>query len=151
MAVRRVLYSSLINLKTCLEIALKHHLPHLCLATIIGYLPLSATAASYSFTTLIAPGAATNTQAYSINASGQVAGYYSDASNKVHGFVESNGVFTTLDDPGATRTTAAYSINASGQVVGLYSDTSGTAHGFVESNGVFTTLNEPEGSFYSCL
>jgi len=75
-----VLYSPLKNLKPCLEIALKHHLPLLCLATIIGYLPLSAIAASYTFTTLNAPGAVNGTIALSINDSGQIAGYDFDAS-----------------------------------------------------------------------
>ena len=144
MAVRRVLYSPLINLKICLEIALKHHLPLLCLATIIGYLPLSATAASYSFTTLTAPGAV-NTDANSINASGQVAGVYSDTSNKVHGFVESNGVFTILNALGAVNGTLVNSINASGQVAGYYQDAGYIYHAYVESNGVFTTLNVPPG------
>ena len=102
---------------------MKHHLPLLCLATVIGYLPLSATAASYSFTTLNAPGAV-KTIAYSINAFGQVAGYYLDASNNYHAFVESNGVFTTLNVPGAYGT-YAQSINDSGQVVGWNIDANG--------------------------
>ena len=83
------------------------------------------------FTTLGAPGAS-GTAAISINASGQVAGYYSDASWHSHGFVYSGGVFTTLDAPGAFTTYAA-SINASGQVAGYYLDANNHYHGFIAS------------------
>ncbi len=138
MAVRRVLYSPLINLKICLEITLKHHLPLLCLATIIGYLPLSATAASYSFTTLNAPGAI-YTYAFSINTSGQVAGYYGDV-NGNHAYVESNGVFTTLNPSGADGAYAyAASINDNGQVVGYYHDATDKWDSFVATPTNATT------------
>ncbi len=97
-------------------------------------------AATYSFTTFDAPGA-TGTYAYSINASGQVTGYYSDGSRNSHGFVYGNGTLTTLDAPGATSTYAR-SINASGQVAGSYWDGS-HSHGFVYGNGTFTPLDAP--------
>lgn len=86
-----------------------------------------APAATYSFTTLDVPGA-TSTYPASINASGQVAGYYFDGAGS-HGFIYSNGTFTTLDVPGATWTNLS-SINDSGQVAGTYSDGS-RFHGFI--------------------
>jgi probable HAF family extracellular repeat protein len=92
-----------------------------------GVVPDAQAAMSYSFKILDIPGA-TGTEPRSINASGQVTGYYWDGPG-THGFVYSNGTFATLDVPGATSTFAA-SINASGQVVGNYSDGSGT-HGFI--------------------
>ena len=108
----------------------------------MGLATPDAQAATYSFTILDVPGA-TSTYARSINASGQVAGSYSDGSHS-HGFVYSNGTFTTLDVPGATRT-EAFSINDSGQVAGSsgsYGD--GSRHpGFVYSNGTFTILDVP--------
>ncbi|MDG4551172.1 MAG: hypothetical protein P9F19_17525 [Candidatus Contendobacter sp.] len=105
-----------------------------------GLAVLDAQAASYRFTTLDAPGAF-YTHPRSINASGQVTGYYYD-DVRDYGFVYSGGTFTTLDAPGATKT-FAYSINASGQVTGFYQDVSDRNHGFVYSNGTFTILNAP--------
>ena len=110
--------------------------------TIIGGLLALPAVAGYSFTNLSPPGT-TYMNVYSINDSGQVTGWYGDATTD-HGFVESGGSFTTLNVPGAS-VTQAISINASGKVAGRYSDASGT-HGFVESGGAFTTLNAP-GSF----
>ena len=93
-----------------------------------------------TFTTFDAPGAGTlggqGTFPQSINGSGSIAGFYVDASNEGHGFVESSaGVFTSFDGPGAT-TTQAYSINSSGEITGTYVDAGGLYHGFVRgSNG----------------
>ncbi len=101
-------------------------------------------AATYSFTTFDVPGA-TSTHPTSINASGQVTGFYYDSLGQ-HGFVYSGGTFTTFDVPGAISTRAA-SINAGGQVTGYYFDNS-TSHGFLYSNGTFMILDVPgtEGS-----
>ncbi|MDG4551174.1 MAG: hypothetical protein P9F19_17535 [Candidatus Contendobacter sp.] len=94
-------------------------------------------AAAYSFTTLDVPGAF-HTYPASINASGQVAGYYEDSLGD-HGFVYSNGTFTTFDVPDSLRTRPT-SINDSGQVTGYYQNDLST-HGFVYSNGTFTILD----------
>jgi probable HAF family extracellular repeat protein len=45
----------------------------------------------YTYTTLDDPSANNNTQAYGINASGQIVGEYIDASNHIHGFLYSSG------------------------------------------------------------
>jgi probable HAF family extracellular repeat protein len=95
----------------------------------------------YTYTTLDDPSANNFTQAYGINASGQIVGEYIDASNHTHGFLYSNGTYTTLDGPLATGT-IALGINDLGQVVGSYNDASGT-HGFLYNNGTYTTLNDP--------
>ena len=82
------------------------------------------------------------TYAYSINASGQVAGYYRDASYQEYGFVYSDGTFTPFGPQGARYPFAFnININASGQVAGSYRDTSDQAHGFLYSDGTFTTLD----------
>jgi probable HAF family extracellular repeat protein len=53
------------------------------------------------FTTLDDPLATNGTDAFGINAMGQIVGLYEDASGN-HGFLLSGGTYTTLDDPLAT-------------------------------------------------
>src|SRR5215467_646140 len=73
----------------------------------------------YSFTTIDVPGAI-NTQAFGINDSGQIVGFFDDALGG-HGFVlDTGGNFTTIDVPGASST-RAFGINDSGQIVGISS------------------------------
>ena len=104
-------------------------------------------AVSYSFTIFDVPGAV-STSAVSINASGQVAGNYTDGSDGTHGFVYGNGAYTTIDVPGAVSTSAV-SINASGQVAGNYFADS-ELHGFVYGNGMFTTI-DVSGAIYTVV
>ena len=47
------------------------------------------------------PGAV-ETNAYGINDSGQIVGWYADATH-IHGFLLDNGNYTTLDVPGGFR------------------------------------------------
>ena len=70
------------------------------------------------------------TQAEDVNASGQIAGAYSDASGAVHGFLKAEDDFTFLDFPGAVFTNA-WGINSAGQIVGNYNNADGTVHGFL--------------------
>ncbi len=96
------------------------------------------------------PGAPTGmghrgTSPISINASGTIAGLYSDAGAVRHGFIRSSsGSFTTFDVTGAGTTlgkgTIPIGINAGGDVTGFYLDSSGLAHGFIRiaSTGTFT-------------
>ena len=50
------------------------------------------------------PGA-THTQAWNVNAQGDVAGVYRDAAGRIHGYLRSaRGEFTSIDFPGATLT-----------------------------------------------
>jgi probable HAF family extracellular repeat protein len=83
---------------------------------------------TYSFTTIDVPGAL-YTYPTGINDSGQIVGFYRDASSTLHGFLLDNGSYTTLDVPGAYLT-EAYGINDSGQIVGYYEDAAG-GHGFL--------------------
>jgi probable HAF family extracellular repeat protein len=105
----------------------------------------------YDFTNLDDPsGLASSglgyTNAVSINASGQVAGYYLDSNNIEHGFIYSNGNYTDVTDPSAARYTVAQAINASGQVVGVYLDSNSIYHGFIYYNGSYTNLTDPSVS-----
>jgi probable HAF family extracellular repeat protein len=91
------------------------------------------------------------TYAHSINDSGQIVGYYVDATtNSVRGFLYSggpNGTYTTLEDPLADGgNTVSFGINDLGQIVGYYYGGGGW-QAFLYSggtNGTYTTLpNDP--------
>jgi hypothetical protein len=88
------------------------------------------------------PPGSTATYPAAINASGEIAGYYTDASNVSHGFVRaSGGTITAFDVPGSSGTVAV-SINDSGAVAGYYSDAKGASHGFLRTSvGQITTFN----------
>jgi probable HAF family extracellular repeat protein len=90
----------------------------------------------------------TSTQAWDMSPSGDmVAGQYTDAAKKVHGFVlrlddsiATFGLtpqsltgpfeFISIDYPGATST-IALGLNSRGDVIGSYRDSAGTLHGFL--------------------
>ena len=93
----------------------------------------AAKAASYTYATFDAPGAA-STLAFGINDAGEIVG----GNGKV-GYVKSNGAFAEIAVPGA-RSTQAYGINAAGQCVGFYSDGHGL-HGFVKSVGGYERIS----------
>jgi len=81
-----------------------------------------------NITPFAVPGAL-GTDAVSINASGAVAGFYSDLIN--HGFVRSpQGIITPFDPAGSVGTNPE-SINASGAIAGYYVDVTAVSHGFV--------------------
>jgi probable HAF family extracellular repeat protein len=88
-------------------------------------------------------------EAWAINAGGQVVGDSSTSNGYRHAFLYSNGTMTDLGTlPGGTDCTA-YGINAGGQVVG-YSDFSGRGgmHAFLYRNGTMLdlgTLGSPTG------
>ena len=115
------------------------------------------------FTTIDAPGAGTasgyGTFGESINATGDIAGYFIDANGVVHGFVEpSGGSMTTVDAPGAGTTlnlgTDVRAINASGNSVGYYADSNGIFHSYMRtSNGTLTEFDPPNsiGSDAFCM
>jgi len=82
------------------------------------------------FTPLVVPGStgSVGTQAWDVNARGDVAGFFSDQRG-VHGFVYTEDGFTTVDFPGATAT-RVFGINARGDLVGAYV-VAGVTHGFL--------------------
>jgi probable HAF family extracellular repeat protein len=71
------------------------------------------------------------TTALGVNDSGQVVGYYLDASNQGHGFLYSGGAYTTIDI--GAHGTFVTGINDSGQMVGYFLDLFNHYHGFVAS------------------
>jgi uncharacterized membrane protein len=96
------------------------------------------------------------TDAVGSNDKGQIVGFYIDANNVEHSFLESNGHFTTIDPPGAANHPGpsftanddqAANINDRGEIVGGYSDASGITHGYLLNHGHYTILNDPNGTF----
>jgi probable HAF family extracellular repeat protein len=102
----------------------------------------TAHAASYTFTTLDVPGARA-TQAFEINDSGQIVGWFSDGTRN-HGFLTDGATFTPIDVPGAMHT-FAFGINTAGQIVGGFSDGT-TSHGFLTDGATFTPIDVPGAS-----
>jgi uncharacterized membrane protein len=103
-----------------------------------------AFADSYVFTTIDVPGA-TSTTATGVNASGEIVGYYSDASG-THGFSDVNGSFATLNSPASSSLTQAWSVNNAGQIV-VNSEFSG----FVYSNGSYTAVTAPNPPYIDTI
>jgi probable HAF family extracellular repeat protein len=96
-----------------------------------------------TFNSIDVPGAVL-TQAWKINAAGQVAGRYKSTDGKWHAFLMSDGEFTSIDVPGAIQTVSfppQVGMNAAGDVVGSYcaaapcplvvADNFVTVHGFL--------------------
>lgn len=125
---------------------------------------LDRNAPAYTFTTIQFPNSrATNPQG--INADGHVAGAFTDAAGRQHGFLLRDGVFTQIDVPGAGRTFAR-GIGPDGDIVGTYAmpgDASVVTYGFRRSESGELTLLEfpgylhmipqrilPDGSVVGC-
>jgi len=112
--------------------------------------------AAFSYTRFDEPDASLQpsggTVANGINASGEVFGYYTDATvGAVHGFTrDREGNFTSFDAPGAGRLqgygTIPLSINGSGEIVGYYSDSVAVFHGFYRDALGNVTDFDPPGS-----
>lgn len=121
------------------------------LAITISPSPTTASVAAqpYTFTTLDVPDAK-NTFGMGNNASGDIVGYYADATVPFHGFVFRAGKFTTLDFPGENVAwTQANAINDAGDITGLYSlkapAPTGNVHGFLLTNdGKWSNVDYPE-------
>jgi len=109
--------------------------------------------AAYLFSNVDYPGASW-TVASGINDSGQIVGYYNDASGVRHGFLFSAGTYTTIDctSPYTSESIAA-GVNSSGQIVGFCSAPGGvngvygTTRSFLMTGGVLTFLPDVAGSY----
>jgi len=70
------------------------------------------------------------TEAFGINAAGDIVGRYEDIHGVQHGFLLRNGLFTSIDSPGPN--TYAWGINSRGEIVGwMFPDFSGPFTGFL--------------------
>jgi uncharacterized membrane protein len=73
-----------------------------------------------------------------INPAGDLVGGYSDAANKIHGFLRNRGTITTIDGPGAGLTICR-GINDNGEIVGRFD-----GHGFLRrADATFETIDFP--------
>jgi hypothetical protein len=99
----------------------------------------------------------TQTQAVSINATGQIVGTYLTGTgiNTVrHGFLDNGDTITTIDvppeQPTGTVTTGVASINDSGWIIGNYEDSSSSYgfadQGFLDIDGTISTIDVPGSS-----
>jgi len=101
-----------------------------------------------AFTTIVAPGSASETVLYGLNQRGQSVGGYVDADGAVQGFLLAKGVFTSIQFPGAKATTPI-KVNARGQIVGVFSEVTDRRplrppfSGFLLDGGVFTRIDVP--------
>ena len=72
------------------------------------------------FTTIAHPDAGFyGTEPEGINNEGQIAGSYSDANDRIHGFVLDDGAYTTVDAPDAPGNTQVLDIDDRGRLVGV--------------------------------
>jgi hypothetical protein len=102
-------------------------------------LAAGAPAPGYRYTVIHVPGAAW-TQAYRMNAQGDLVGSYQDATG-THGFLLRGRSYRSISVPTAIMTHAR-GINERGDVVGYYV-AGETTRGFILSDGRFTTLQVP--------
>jgi N-acetylneuraminic acid mutarotase len=86
----------------------------------------------------------------SINASGEVSGFYIDGIGAMHGFLrDAGGTITTFEDPnagtGSQQGTIVTGIDAAGDVIGVYIDANNAIHGFVRNGttGAYTIIDAP--------
>ena len=96
------------------------------------------------FTSIDYPNAI-DTQATSINASGDIVGRYFLSDGSGHAFLLKAGVFHSIDVPGAVWTDANY-INPRGDIVGAYGTSDNTYHAYVLRSGTFTTIDYPSAT-----
>ena len=101
----------------------------------------------YTFVRIDHPRAASVTGPTTIAENGDIAGFYTDAAGRSHGFVRdaATGAFTDVDVPGA-RDTYALGLNAHGDVSGTFMDQAGAQHGFVRDGAASTRSTCPAPS-----
>ncbi|MBN9559812.1 MAG: VPLPA-CTERM sorting domain-containing protein [Alphaproteobacteria bacterium] len=88
-----------------------------------------------------------NSQATSVNNSGEVVGFYqynATGTPLFSAFADIGGTIKSFQAPGS-NSTQALGVNNLGDIVGDYVDAAGVMHGFLDINGIFTTL-DPSGS-----
>jgi hypothetical protein len=98
----------------------------------------------YRFLQFDHPQAGSTTGPTTIAENGDVAGFYTDAADRDHGFVRdaATGAFTDVDAPGATDTWVL-GLNAHGDVSGTFKDATGAQHGFLRDARGFHTIDVP--------
>lgn len=93
-----------------------------------------------------APNGQGNTSVGGINATGTIAGYFTDSTDfSRHGFLRApDGTFTIIDVPGASATVTVAAINSSGEVAGSFFAAGGPLHNFLRTaDGTFAVFDVP--------
>ncbi|MGA8489055.1 MAG: hypothetical protein WB711_01450 [Terriglobales bacterium] len=100
--------------------------------------------ATKKFTDIPSPKGATSSYTGGMNDQGWIAGYYTDSSNNVHGFLLQGTKYTILDVPGATAT-YAYGINNKGDITLTWVNSSGAYEGALYNYNAksYTTIKVP--------
>jgi hypothetical protein len=112
-----------------------------CVVLILVYCSI-VRASGYTYTAIDYPGAS-HTEAWDINNSGVIAGWYngsSDSAWEPHGFFLNGTIWTGLDYPGAMWTFAT-GINDSGVIVGTYVNPGGVAFGYSLTGGIWAHID----------
>ena len=90
-------------------------------------------------------GQAKESWAFSINARGDIAGVYVDATDVTHGYLRhAGGRVEEIAYPGGFDT-EAFGVNNFGVVIGLYTDAEGNAHAFKRTDGVYENIDVAGG------
>ena len=90
------------------------------------------------------------TDAWAINAAGDIVGSYTDVDGAAHGYLLRRGRFTSFDVPAALFT-AGFGINAEGDIVGHFgAPPAGKMNGFLLRNGTFSTYDYPDPNLMTC-
>jgi uncharacterized membrane protein len=130
-----------------------HWRKHLTIISVTVLAPLAMAQTQLGVNTIDYPGAVA-TQAWAINAAGDILGSWQDASNNWHAYFLRGGVFIGFDCQGAVST-LPYALNSKGEAVGAYRDASGKWRGFYlhmaspsswEEAGAKCVTVEPKGS-----
>jgi uncharacterized membrane protein len=103
-----------------------------------------------SLTTLDDPKGTNTPQAWEINSSGSVVGYYTNSSGTSVGFLYTpeGNQYTDVPGPNGVTPSQAVGINDQGWIVGYYYD--GITHGFVLQGTKYTTLDVPKAGSSFC-
>ncbi|MEI6270512.1 MAG: hypothetical protein WCP01_16675 [Methylococcaceae bacterium] len=122
----------------------KHLIFIVLLCSLLTIAPISQ-ASTYNFTTLDDPIAkAGSTVATGINDSGQITGYYENATGYLQGFLYNGSTYSTLD---SLNTNVGHiiprDINNSGQITGNYSNGNPSPYGFIYNQGTYSFIDVP--------
>jgi hypothetical protein len=95
---------------------------------------------------IVDPLGPTETEAWGVNDSGQIVGWYINSSAIYQGFEYDNGTYTTISCAGWANT-RAYGINDAGVIVGdVFNSTAGPFSGFTSKSGTCTIFNYPNAT-----
>jgi hypothetical protein len=122
-------------------------LPHLKISPIVIIFGCALASPAFASTSLIFnPPGAVASSANAINNNGDVAGFYTDNSGVIHGYLRtSTGVFSMFDAPGATEY-GSLSLNDSDIIAGYFLGTNNIWYAYTVSASGTVTIVTPPGA-----